>query len=353
MNCVIYGANGYTGELTARYAVKRGLKPVLAGRSKEPVEALASELGLPSAVVSLDDSAALDELLKDKDVVIHCAGPFSRTSRPMVKACLRTGTHYLDITGEMAVFRSVFKKDEEAREAGVILMPGVGFDVVPTDCMAALLHEQLPEATHLEMAFGGLGSISRGTLKTSIEGMSMGNWIRRDGKLVGVPSGELTRTIPFPRKPLHGMSIPWGDVVTAYRTTKIPNITVYTAIPPKTVAWIRRTRRFQGLTALKGVQWLLKRWVDSREPGPNEELRTNGYSDIWGKAMDADGNWVEGNFTTPEGYTLTAMSAVQVVLELDKVKPGAWTPAAALGHELVTRIEGVTEPVLSRGTDQE
>jgi len=303
-------------------------------------------------MVSLEDTEALDSLLSDADVVLHCAGPFSHTAKPMVEACLRTRTHYLDITGEMAVFRSVFKRDAEAKEAGVTLMPGVGFDVVPTDCMASMLHEALPGATHLELAFGGLGSISRGTLKTSIEGMSMGNWVRREGRLVGVPTGSLTRTIPFSRKPRHGMAIPWGDVVTAFRTTQIPNIVVYTAIPKKTVNWIRRSQPFQGLTALKGVQWLLKKWVNSREPGPNEEMRERGYSDIWGRVEDGEGNWVEGNFTTPEGYTLTAMSAIQVVLELDNLKPGAWTPAGALGHGLVGRIEGVTEAIITRGSKE-
>ena len=145
------------------------------------------------------------------------------------------------------------------------------------------------------------------------------------------------------------MAIPWGDVVTAYRTTGIPNITVYTMIPRKTVAWLRRAAKLQALAGLSSVQWMLKKWVDTRPPGPDEELREKGYSDIWGRVVNEKGEWVEGNFTTPEGYTLTALSALQVVSELDQVKPGAWTPASALGSGLAGRIPGVTEMVLTRG----
>jgi len=346
---MIYGANGYTGELTARLAVERGLTPVLAGRRETPIKALAEELGLTYRVASLDDPGTVDELLKGMETVLHCAGPFSKTSRQMVESCLRMKTNYLDITGEMAVFRGVFKQDERAKEAGIILMPGVGFDVVPTDCMAAKLKEELPNGTHLELAFGGLGSISRGTLKTSIEGISMGGWVRRDGQLSPAPSGSISREIPFARKPRFGMAIPWGDVVTAFRTTGIPNITVYTMVPRKTVNWVRKMSRFQVLAGLKPIQWLLKKWVDTRPPGPDEQLRESGYSDIWGRIENEQGEWAEGNFTTPEGYKLTALAALQVFSELGEVSPGAWTPAAALGSGLASRIPGVTENVISRG----
>ncbi len=297
---LIYGANGFTGELTAREAHRKGQKPILAGRREGPVRALAEELGLEWRIASLGTPREVDTLLDGVEVVLHCAGPFSATSKPMVDACLRTQTHYLDITGEMGVFREVFSRNDEAKAAGVVLIPGAGFDVVPTDCMAAMLHEKLPSATHLELAFAGLGSISRGTLKTSVEGMAHGGWVRRNHKLSPIRTGSLTRTIPFSRKPLHGMAIPWGDVYTAYKTTQIPNITVYTAVPPSTAAWARRTSGLQKWAAIPWIQRMLKSWIDRRPPGPDAELRQTGYSDIWGRVEDSDGKWVEGEFTTPE-----------------------------------------------------
>ena len=169
---MIYGANGYTGELAAREAVARGLRPVLAGRNGETVGALARELGLEHRAFGLDDPSALVRGIEGMAAVLHCAGPFVHTSRAMVAACLAARAHYLDITGEIAVFEKVLARGEQAREAGVALLPGVGFDVVPTDCLAARLAAALPDATELVLAFASNGAaISRGTQKTMIESL--------------------------------------------------------------------------------------------------------------------------------------------------------------------------------------
>jgi len=112
---MIYGANGYTGELTAREAVRRGQRPILAGRNAAAIEALARELGCESRVFDLD-APHLDGI----QAVLHCAGPFSHTSKPMVNACLAAGAHYLDITGEIAVFESVFRRDADAKQRGIV-----------------------------------------------------------------------------------------------------------------------------------------------------------------------------------------------------------------------------------------
>ena len=150
---MLYGANGYTGRLIARVAAGRGERPVLAGRSAEKLEPLARELGLEHRVVGLDDQDLQCAALADVDAVVHAAGPFSLTSEPMVDACLATSTHYIDITGEIDVFERIFARDGEARRAGVVLLPGAGFDVVPTDGVAARLARELPEAVELELAF--------------------------------------------------------------------------------------------------------------------------------------------------------------------------------------------------------
>ena len=130
-------------------------------------------------------------------MVLHCAGPFSRTARPMVEACLRNKKHYTDITGEIAVFEACAALDKKAQEAGIMLMPGVGFDVVPTDCLAKHLKGRLPTATRLSLAFYGVGRLSHGTQATMIMNIGKGGAIRRDGKITGVPAAWKTREIDF------------------------------------------------------------------------------------------------------------------------------------------------------------
>src|SRR4029077_10265290 len=148
-------ANGFTGRLIAERAHERGLRPAVAGRNRGAIEALGARLALEARVFDLSEPDTLDEGLQGARLVLHCAGPYSQTSRPMVEACLRRGVHYLDITGEYAVLEAVLGRDAEARTARVVLLPAVGFDVVPTDCLAAKLHAQLPDATRLELAFSG------------------------------------------------------------------------------------------------------------------------------------------------------------------------------------------------------
>ena len=127
---LIYGANGYTGTLIAQEAVSRGLRPVLAGRSQAVAE-MATRLGLPHRVLGLDDAAAVREGLAGMTAVLHCAGPFAHTYRAVADACLAGHVHYLDVTGETGVFEGLAALDAAARAATVMLLPGVGFDVVP------------------------------------------------------------------------------------------------------------------------------------------------------------------------------------------------------------------------------
>jgi short subunit dehydrogenase-like uncharacterized protein len=346
MTWMIYGANGYTGELAAREAVRKGHAPILGGRNAETVGRLAAELGLPSRVFSLDDAQGTAAELYGVQAVLHCAGPFVHTSAPMVNACLATGAHYLDITGEIAVFESVLSRGEEARKAGVALLPGVGFDVVPSDCLAARLAAALPDATELILAFDNAGgSVSRGTMRTMIESLPGAGAVRRDGEIVPVPVAFDVREIDFgPRVGKRwAMTIPWGDVSTAYHSTGIPNIRVYTGTPP---AQIRRMKRLAPLLPLAGwkpVKRLALRWVDKRVAGPSEQVRESARVHLWGEVRNAAGRTVTATLETPEGYRFTAASAVASVEQLlqGTVLPGAWTPSRAFGADFVARIPGV------------
>ena len=330
---MIYGANGYTGELTAREAVRRGQRPILAGRNAGAIEALARELGCEARAFDLD-APQLDGV----KAVLHCAGPFSHTSKPMVSACLAAGAHYLDITGEIAVFESVFRRDADAKERGIALLPGVGFDVVPTDCLAAMLHAKLPDANELWLAFSSRSGVSRGTLKTMLEGAGWGGAIRKDGKIVRVPQAWDVREIPYPSGPRMSMTIPWGDISTAYRSTHIPNIRVYNGQGRRAIARIRRMRPFLPLLRLRPIQRIAQKWA-SRTTGPSEELRTKTKTELWGRVANERGEEQTMTLIVDEGYHFTVKSSLAAVERvLASTLSGALTPSMAFGANFVNEI---------------
>ncbi|MDX2184625.1 MAG: saccharopine dehydrogenase NADP-binding domain-containing protein [Gemmatimonadaceae bacterium] len=339
---LLYGATGYTGQLIAEEAVRRGMRPVLAGRHPGRVAALAATLGLEHVVFDLMGPAYVEKIVRNYDAVLHCAGPFFETYRAMVDGCIAAGTHYLDITGEIAVFEACARRDERARNAGVVLLPGVGFDVVPSDCLAASLHATLPTATHLELAFGGGAGFSRGTAKTMVSGFGLGGAIRRGGKIVRVPLAWRARTIHFRDKARYAVTIPWGDVSTAFHSTGIPDIEVYTAMPPKTVQLMRLGRWISPLLALGPVRALAIKRVDATVTGPSAERRDATRMQLWGRVSDAAGHFHEATLVTPEGYSLTAIAAVEAVHRLlgGGVAAGFRTPSLAFGADFVTQLPG-------------
>jgi short subunit dehydrogenase-like uncharacterized protein len=342
-NFLLYGANGYTGELVARMAKERGLHPVLAGRDARKVEPLATALGLDHLSFALDDAAAMDAALKTVGVVLHCAGPFSRTSKPMADGCLRTGTHYLDITGEIAVFESLAARRAEAEAAGVMLLPGTGFDVVPSDCLAAHLKRRLPSATHLTLAIQGTGRISHGTATTMVENINRGGLVRRDGRLTPVPTAWRTREVDFGRGPVKATTIPWGDIATAFYSTGIPNIEVYAAIPASARRLMKASRQLGPLLASAPVQRFLKNRIKAQPPGPSEQERARGASYVWGEVQDDAGQKRSSRLSGPEGYTLTAMTALAIVERVlaGDASPGFQTPSLAYGADFILGIQGV------------
>jgi short subunit dehydrogenase-like uncharacterized protein len=342
---LIYCANGYTGELVAQEAVRRGLRPILAGRNSEAVRALAGRFDLEGRVFSLDDPSPLTEGLAGVAVVLHCAGPFIRTSKPMVAACLSAGAHYLDITGEISVFESVQRRGEEARAAGVSLIPGVGFDVVPTDCLAARLAAALPDATHLTLAFTSEGgSTSRGTMKTMVESLPYAGAVRRNGHIVPVPMAMDARKFEFTCGSRWATTIPWGDVSTAFHTTGIPNIRVYSGAPPSAIKRMRRMRPFLPLAGLTPVKRLAQWWIGRTVTGPDEEVRRTARVCLWGEVHNAAGEVRRATAETPEGYAFTAMASVECAARVldGAVDAGAWTPARAFGADLAFELSGVT-----------
>lgn len=342
MNWMIYGAYGYTGELIAREAVRRGHKPVLAGRDAAQLAPLATELQCEYRVVSLDDPLRLAESLRGVELVLHCAGPFSATSAPMIEACLQMHAHYLDISGEISVFEHAHAQHARAQKAEIVICPGVGFDVIPTDCVAAQLKSALPDATHLALGFDSRSGLSPGTAKTSVEGFAKGGMVRRDGALREVPLAYRVREIDFGDGRKTAMTIPWGDVATAYHSTGIPNIEVFIAAPPALIRNARRANKLRWLLGLQAVQRFLKRRIERRVRGPNADDRARLSTFVWGEARNAAGAVRTARIKVANGYALTVTGALAVIEFLDqqRMAGGAYTPSRLCGADLVTRLPG-------------
>lgn len=341
---LLYGSYGYTGRLVARQAVKSGLRPLLAGRNREAVAAQAAELGLPFRALPLADEGALEEALSGVPAVLHCAGPFQHTFRNMAEACVRTATHYLDITGEISVFEALAVLGHRAEEAGTMLLPGAGFDVVPSDCLAAHLKRRLPSASRLRLAICALGSgISRGTATTMAENIGRGGLVRKDGVLKRVPNAWRTREVDFGQGPVWCVTIPWGDVSSAFYSTGIGDVEVYAAVSKRTLRLMRTIRPLGPFLSTHPVQRLMKSWIRRQRPGPSAEARERGEARVWGEVEDERGRRVASWLRTPEGYTLTARTAVAMMERVlrGEAVPGFQTPSRAFGPDFILQIEGV------------
>jgi short subunit dehydrogenase-like uncharacterized protein len=325
-------------------AVDQGLRPILAGRDALKINALAGELSLDSRVFNLDDSQALDQALIDVGVVLHCAGPYLYTSKPMAEACLRGHVHYLDITGEIPVYSDLADLDAEAKAQGVMLLPGTGFDVVPTDCLAAHLHRRLPSATHLALAFcgEGPGGIPPGTAKTLIEMMPFGEYARINGQLVKTSLPREPREIDFGSGPRQAARLSWGDGFMAFVSTGIPNIEDYSVLPPVQVRMMAFAARVRLLFKLRAVREILKKQFPS---GSTTEQRLQSRTHVWGEARDDQGRVVVSRMHGPEAGVVwtgqAALAAARKVLAGAAV-PGFQTPSKAFGADFVLENDEVS-----------
>lgn len=341
---VVYGSYGYTGTLIVERCKKKNLQVVLAGRNQDALARQSQATGYAYQVVDSDDVGGLRKLLEPATVVIHCGGPFKHTAATMAEACLQTHTHYTDITGEHQVFELLAGMDEVALKAGITLMPGTGFDVVPSDCLAAHLKSRLPSATHLQLAFASTSpGTSRGTKKTSVESLGHGGVIRQNGKLTQVPLGK-SMNVDFGAFRMNALCIPWGDIATAWRSTGIPNIEVYMGATDGMIRNARLSNYIGWIIRLPFVQNYLMKQVDRRSPGPSAAKREQGKSFLWGKVWNAAGETRESRLMTLSGYTLTAQTAVGIAEKIlaGNLKHGYQTPSRAYGSDLILEMEGTT-----------
>jgi short subunit dehydrogenase-like uncharacterized protein len=340
---VLYGATGFSGRLIAGRARELGLAPTLAGRDAGSVGALARELGCEARVAGLDDAAQRMAALDGAAVVLNAAGPFAATSTPLVDACLARGAHYLDISGEVPALAALARRSEDAAARGVMIMPAVGFVVLPSDCLAAHVAHRLPDATSLTIAVSRTDALSRGSRRTILDQWGDTVAVRRAGVLTDVPVGTRERRVDFGRGARPAAAVSWGDVVTAFHTTGIPNVDAYLEVSPAERALFRFNQRLSAV----GGQAVLRRVLRVPETllseGPSAPQRAGATRVIVAEARDAAGRVVRARLTTPEAYDFTAAAALLVaqrVLRGDW-RPGFQTPAGLYGPDLVLEIPGV------------
>jgi short subunit dehydrogenase-like uncharacterized protein len=346
---LLYGSTGFVGDYVARLAVQRGLNPTIAGRNAAKVEAQAAELGANHCVFGLEDSTAMDKALRNTAVVLHCAGPYIYTYKPMVEGCLRTGAHYLDLTGEIPVLEALAGYDAEAKSRKVMVLPAVGYDVVPSDCLALHLKQRLPTATQLALAFHSRGpaGLPPGTATTMMEMIPYGAKVRHNGELVPFPREVKSRMIDFGRGPVEAILFPWADVFTAFCSTQIPNIEDYAVISAESRRQASSLSKLSPLFRLAAVRHFFRRRMKA---GSTAEERAATSTSLWGEVQDDQGRRAVSRLHGPEGGVIwTALSALAAVRQVlaGNVRLGFQTPALAYGPDFVLECEGVTREDLN------
>ncbi|NKE34518.1 saccharopine dehydrogenase [Natronococcus sp. JC468] len=340
---LIYGSYGYVGRLVAEDAIDRGLDPILAGRDRDQLREQVTVLEQPGRRFSLEDPDVVAEALEDVDCVVNCAGPFSNTAEPLVEGCLRSGTDYVDITGEIPVIESIQDRDDEARAAGVTLLPAAALSTIPMDCLAAHLVDRLPEADGLALGVDSLRIPSIGTVRTVLEGANTEGAVRRDGRVESVPTAWRTREIDFGRGERPAVTMPMGDICTGHYTTGVPNVEMYAMLPQPARLALKSHRYLTPLFEAKPVRRVLKQLAGIRD-GPAEWARERGTAYVWGEARAGDdGERVVSRLRTPDPYVITVDGAVTVAERIlaGDADAGFQTPAGAFGAEFVLELDGV------------
>jgi len=343
---LIYGATGYTGRLLAREAARRGLDAVLAGRDPAKLAVLAASLAaspdgaarFDTRAVALGDAAGLAAMLGDVAAVLHVAGPFSKTSKPMVDACLATGTHYLDVTGEIPVFEALARRDGEAKAAGIALLPGVGFDVVPSDCLAVHVAKRVVDPTTLRIGIAGLaGGVSRGTARTLVEILGGGGRVRRGGVLVPLALGGLEHRFDVGAGPIRAVAVPLADLTTAFHSTGIPNVETFVVASGRIPRLLRLASGLAPVFRLRVVQDFLSRRIDSMPEGPDHAAREGTRAVVLAEAVGLGGERAAAMLETPSGYALTQVAGIEAARRAAAglVGAGFHTPATAFGPDFV------------------
>ncbi|MFN0202954.1 MAG: saccharopine dehydrogenase family protein [Bacteroidia bacterium] len=347
---LVYGAYGYTGAMICELLHQQGIKPMLAGRNPVALKEIADKYGFEHIAFDLNNKTAFEAALQNTKVFLHCAGPFIHTAKVAAELCIQTKTHYLDITGEWQVFEMLAGMSDAAQKAGVMLLPGVGFDVVPSDCLALFLKQQLPDANLLEIVLHNEGGrLSRGTKLTMGENLGEPTYYRKEGKLTEVGLAEKIKAVSIGGKSFQAMNISWGDISTAWRSTQIPNIVTYVTAPSSMIKTAQKQKYIAWLLRIKWVKNRFLRKTAENDKPMSWEKRQQAASYIWASVQNAAGKTCTALLTMPDGYLLTADTAVMSAKKVlnGEFAAGFQTPAKVYGADFILSAKGVKREKLS------
>ncbi len=341
MTVVLYGATGYTGRLVTGELRRRGAPHVLSGRDAGKLEKLAAGHDATVRAVALDDDAGLRSLLADASVVINCAGPFTVAGDGLARAAVATRTHYVDSTGEQPFIRAIFERHgADAERAGVALVPALGFDYAPGDCIAHLTARGREPLEDLVVAYAveGFGA-SRGTMRSTLAIMGGSQAVYEDGhwrdESPRAERASFDFGPPIGRCPV--VRYPAGEVITVPRHTRTRRVTTLltagtvalhpalAGVVPYTVPAMAKALR----TPLRG---LLEHAVDALPEGPGEDARRAAAFTIVAHARGEDGRGARGVVRGTDVYGLTAVALVhgaETMAGAGYDRAGALGPAAA------------------------
>ena len=317
---LIYGATGYTGRMAAQRAKALGLPFEIAGRNRQHLVDLAAQLDVPWRVFEAGPDSA--QSLAGIRVLLNFAGPFAHTAPALMAACIEAGVDYLDITAEINVYRLAEGLGADAAASGVMLLPGVGWDVVPTDSLAAHIARRVANPVALSIALQVLGSMSRGSAMSVSEIIGAGVLTRIDGELVPTPDAQ-PRHFDFGDGPVPCAPLSFGDLVTAWHSTRIPNIAMFVHVA--------------GDAFPEGD-------LSQLPDGPSAQERDANRARAVAQVTDADGSVLRSVIETVNGYTFTPLAAVEAarrVLDGDR-QAGFTTPASVFGVDFASTIAGTT-----------
>jgi short subunit dehydrogenase-like uncharacterized protein len=340
---VIYGANGVTGRQVLAQALKQEQRPIVAGRDAPAVRNLANHHGLEAAIVSLDDRAALEALLRRSSRVLHTAGPFSRTAAPMLEACLASATPYLDMSGELDVIAATIARDAEARRVGIPLVAAAGFGVTAGDCIAAHVARRRPRAKSLLIGVDARNRHrSAGAVLSRLDVLAAGGaWIER-GALVRGPIAHRRFHGPPPGSQTF-IAAPMGEAISAHRTTGIPDVVAGIPVPRAVAPFMRwLAPPLQVLARGPLLRVLVTKNGRDTEAAEAAPPKTPLRSTLWARASDDEGS-TTSVLETGEGYAFAAAAMVLAARMVgERPLVGSFTPAAAFGPDFVLQIDGVS-----------
>jgi len=340
---MVYGAYGVTGRLIVEEALRRGHRPVLAGRDAARLQPMAQKLGLEFVAVSLDDAHGLRGALSHVRLVVHAVGPYFETGQPMLQACLATRTPYVDIAGEADHLKTVQALGARAHVSGVPLLTGAGFGVTYGDCLARHVVDRLPDATHLQLSIAADNfTTSPAVRRTILAVVAKGGAAIEGGRWVRRPLAHRLWTVTNEGQPVEFAAAPLGELQAASTSTGVANIVVGRPMSHRAARGIRLVAPLvSGALGLAPLRRALERKGGSEQAVASEPA--GGWrSRVWAEARNARGDRALARIDTGEGYAATAAAAVSNVEALLARKlAGAFTPASAFGASHVRTIPGV------------